>query len=277
MGKEDRKLRRAAKSSPLDWALDGRDQQTLDMVNEAIQHKEVLLAYQPVVLAENPTMAAHFEALIRVLDETGRVIPARDFFAQVEVSEAGRKLDCLSLSMGLKTLRDNPDIVLSINMSARSIGYRNWKHILNSNLKRDPTLGRRLILEISETSVLQVPELVMDFMDEYQQHSVAFALDDYGADLTSYRHLKDFSFNYIKLDASFAQSIQTDPKNQALTYAISYLAQQFGMFTVATRIESMDDASTLHGLGVRCLQGYCFGAPTVNPPWNENKNSKTAT
>ena len=98
-----------------------------------------------------------------MLDETGRVIPARDFMPAVENTEIGRELDCNALQIGLRTLSRNPTIRLSINMSARSIGFKKWTQILHRFLKKDPTLGERLILEINETSVMTVPELVIDF------------------------------------------------------------------------------------------------------------------
>lgn len=262
------------RNNPLDWAIDSRDQAVLDMVKEAIHHKEVLLAYQPVVHARDTKKFSFYEGLIRVLDETGRVIPAREFISHVEDTDEGRQLDCLSLAMGLEALCDNPGLSLSINMSARSIGYREWKHILKDALKRRPDVAQRLILEVSEPSAMQVPELVMDFMDEFQTRGVNFALDDYASGLTSFRYFKDFFFNFVKVDGHFTQNISTDIENQAIAGAIADISRKFGIFTVATRVASMDDANTLATLGFDCLQGFFFGAPTVNPPWGRQENSK---
>lgn len=269
-----RRSKRQPLSNPLDWAVDARDQSVVQMVQDAIHHQEVLLAYQPVVMARDHKTPAFYEALIRVLDETGRVIPARDFMAHVEDSDLGRKLDCIALEMGMKSLIQNSRLSLSINMSARSIGYRKWNHLLASGLRRHPDIAQRLILEISEPSAMTVPELVMDFMDEHQAHGIAFALDDYASGLTSFRYFKDFFFNYVKLDGYFTQNISTDPENQIIAGAIANIARQFDIFTVATRIGNMEDALTLSELGFDCLQGYFFGAPTVTPAWLEQNNSK---
>lgn len=265
MGKSKDKKRRAIKSNPLDCAIDARDRTTLNMVKEAIRHKEVLLAYQPIVQAANPSKPTFYEGLIRVLDETGRVIPAQDFIAQVEDTDTGRQLDCLSLEMSLRTLARNPELLLSVNMSARSIGYGKWNHMLKAALRNRPDVARRLILEVSEPSAMQVPELVMDFMDEYQAQGMSFALDDYASSLTSFRYFKDFFFNFVKVDGYFSQNVSTDRENQAILAAIANLACQFDIFTVATHVTNMDDANTLASLGFNCLQGYFFGAPTVTP------------
>ncbi|MDC0739071.1 EAL domain-containing protein [Cognatishimia sp. SS12] len=277
-GNADQKKRaeRAQRSNPLEYAVAKRDKSTLDMVSDAIAHKEVMLAFQPIVKANDPTKPAFYEGLLRVLDETGRIIPAKDFMSSVSDTEIGRKLDCLALEFGLQELERTSNLRLSINMSARSIGYRRWMTVLDAALRKRPDLANRLILEISEPSAMQVPELVMDFMDELQSKGIAFALDDYASDLTSFRYFKEFFFDILKIDGQFTRNIQTDHENQVLAGAMASIARQFDIFTVATRVETMEDASTLADLGFDCLQGFVFGAPTVNPPWGKNKNSKNA-
>ena len=74
------------------------------MVRASVSHKNVMLAYQPVVQAQNPNRIAFFEALIRVLDDTQRVIPAREFITVIEETELGREIDCLALQKGLTAM-----------------------------------------------------------------------------------------------------------------------------------------------------------------------------
>ncbi|TNF64932.1 MAG: EAL domain-containing protein, partial [Rhodobacteraceae bacterium] len=108
--------------SPLDAAVSERDRNTLAMVRKAIAERNVVLAFQPVVQASRPTSAAFYEGLVRVLDDRGRVIPARNFIETIETTELGRVIDCLALEMGLISLAEDPGLRLAINMSARSIG-----------------------------------------------------------------------------------------------------------------------------------------------------------
>lgn len=267
----DRKRAKTNKGNPLDYAVSTRDGGTLDMVKAAIAHKEVMLAYQPIVQSAPPHKVAFYEGLIRVLDETGRVIPAKDFMASVADTEAGRDLDCLALELGLRALNKNPGLRLSVNMSARSIGYRRWMRTLQNGIKRRSDTAERLILEISEPSAMQVPELVMDFMDELQTKGIAFALDDYASELTSFRYFKDFFFDILKIDGQFTSNISADRENQVLAGAMATIAHEFDIFTVASRVENQADAATLGQLGFHCLQGFLFGAPTVNPPWDKDK------
>ncbi|UYV38670.1 EAL domain-containing protein [Rhodobacteraceae bacterium D3-12] len=252
---------------PLSYAVSTRNASVLDTVRDAVRHKQVLLAYQPIVQARNPEKVAFYEGLARVQDPTGRIIPAAEFILEIEETETGRMLDCLALELGLKALHETPDLRLSINMSARSIGYERWMRTLRRGLQRDATMAERLILEITESSAMLVPELVANFMSVLQVKGISFALDDFGAGYTSFRHLRDFMFDVIKIDGQFIRGIHANPDNQVLTRALISIAQQFDMFTVAEFVENAPDAKFLADNGVDCLQGYYYGAPTVTPGW----------
>ena len=267
---------RAGTDSPLAAAVAQRDRATLKMVADAVARKQVVLAYQPVMQAKTPANVAFYEGLIRVLDETGRIIPARDFIDAIETRELGRDIDCLALETGLAALAEHPDLRLSINMSARSIGYPRWIRALDAGLARDPTVAERLILEITESSAMLVPEIVVAFMDDAQARGISFALDDFGAGYTAFRHFKEFFFDIIKIDGQFVRGIADDPANQVLTRALVSIAQHFDMFTVAESVETAEDARFLIAAGVDCLQGYYFGAPTIRPAWQGTPARKLA-
>ncbi|ABL70117.1 MULTISPECIES: EAL domain-containing protein [Paracoccus] len=253
--------------SPLDFAVDRQSRVTMTAVRGAVSRGNAVLAYQPVVQADRPDHAAFHEGLIRIIDETGRIVPLRDFLPLAETTELGRQIDCLSLSLGLKSLAEEPSLRLSINMSARSIGYPAWLRILREGIAADDSIAERLILEITESSAMGMPDLVGRFMQELQAQGVSFALDDFGAGYTSFRYLRDFCFDMIKIDGQFVRDIATQRDNQVLARALQSIAHHFDMFTVAESVETADDAAFLIDMGIDCLQGYYFGAPTIMPPW----------
>lgn len=258
----------------LEHAVMTRDASILDMVRRAIQHRQVMLAFQPVMQSQAQDRVAFYEGLIRVLDETGRVIPASDFIETVEDTEYGRMLDCIALEKGLDELARVPGLRLSINMSARSIGYKKWMRILTRGLDQDPTVAERLILEVTESSAMIVPELVVSFMDDLQRRGITFAMDDFGSGYTALRHFKEFRFDILKIDGEFCRGIAADPDNQVLVGAMVKIAEQFDMFTVAEFVETQQDADCLAALGVDCLQGFLFAAPTVRPHWRQEKEGR---
>jgi EAL domain-containing protein (putative c-di-GMP-specific phosphodiesterase class I) len=262
--------------SPLSFAVAEADRQILDMVRDGLRRRRVALAYQPVALAADVGQVAFYEGLIRILDESGRIIPARDFIGAVETTELGRLIDCAALELGLETLFREPGLRLSVNMSARSIGYARWMDTLQRGLAAHQTVAERLILEITEGSAMLMPELVTSFMDDLHRRGICFALDDFGAGFTAFRYLRDFCFDLVKIDGQFIRDIHRNPDNQVMTRALMAIARQFDMFTVAEAVETAEEAEWLRAAGVECLQGYLFGAPTTHPAWTTPAARRTA-
>ena len=260
---------RPAHQNPLSYAITTRDQTTLQMVEEAVAHKQVMLAYQPVVQATNQGNVAFYEGLIRVLDGTGRIIPAKDFIEAIETTETGRVIDCLALEQGLHVLTNTPSIRLAINMSARSIGYPRWNKVLKRGLAQDSTVAERLVLEITESSAMLVPELVVNFMNDLQKRGITFALDDFGSGYTTFRNLMAIEADMIKIDGTLIEGIATDPNKQTFVRMMVDLAQTFSVSTVAEMVDSRADAEVLRRLGVDYLQGFMFGVPSAAPSWQK--------
>lgn len=245
----------------------------IEMVRSAIERKNVLLAYQPIVHSKNPTRPAYYEGLIRILDDKRRIIPAKEFIEVVETMEIGRVIDCLALELGLVALAEEPSLRLAINMSARSIGYPRWMDTLNHGLALDPTIAERLILEITESSAMIMPDIVNVFMGDLHRRGISFALDDFGAGYTAFRFFRDFQFDIVKIDGQFIRNIHKDADNQVLTAALISIAQQFDMFTVAECVEKKEELSYLQEAGIDCLQGYLLGRPETVPVWKEDETS----
>lgn len=262
---------------PFSQVLEHRRRNILQMVQKSLAQRNVALAYQPVVRTDQLGQVAFYEGLVRVLDDAGRVIPAKEFISEIEDNELGRMIDCRAIELGLRALADNPGLRLSINMSARSIGYSPWIRALNAGLASDDSVGERLILEITESSAMQMPELVTSFMADLQSQGIAFALDDFGAGYTAFRFFKDFFFDVIKIDGQFITGIAQSSDNQVLTRALVSIARHFDMFTVAECVESQDDIAILQDIGVDCLQGYYFGSPSMeSPTWREAGDQRSS-
>lgn len=261
-------------ASPLAAAISAQDRETLAMVATALKDRRMRLAFQPVVYAADPTIIGFFEGFIRLLNLRDQVIPARDFMPAVEQQQLGREIDCAALQLGLMAMQRNPQIRVSINMSARSVGYRPWVEMLRRALVDSPKLGSNLILEINETSALQVPDVLKPFMSEMREHGVVFALDDFGAGTTSLRLLQEMGFEIAKIDGSLVKHVDRFPANQAVAKAAIAMAQELGMYVVAEAVETEGEANWLREAGAGCLQGYLFGPPTVTPDFRAFRHGR---
>ncbi|MGL4238929.1 EAL domain-containing protein [Tabrizicola sp.] len=261
-------------ASPLDAAISVQDRETMAMVASALQARRMRLAFQPVVYAGDPQVIGFFEGFIRLLNLRDQVIPARDFMAAVEERELGRQIDCAALQMGLMAMERNPQIRVSVNMSARSVGYRPWVDILRKAMAETPRLGKNLILEINEASALQVPDVLKPFMAEMREHGVVFALDDFGAEMTSPRLLQELRFEIAKLDGVLVKDVDKLPDGQMAAGAAIAMAHALEMYIVAEAVETEGEANWLRAAGVGCLQGYLFGAPTVTPDFRAFRHGR---
>lgn len=249
------------RSDPIGFAVASRDKDTLNLVRAALGNGRARLAYMPIVLAGAQSRVAFYEGLIRVMDDGGRVIPAAQFMPVIEEMDLGREIDIVTLELAMKILRSTAHLRLSVNVSARSIGDGAWRRTLDAALQSGGNLGERLIFEISEQSAMLLPEIVTRFMAEMQPLGVGFALDGFGAGLISFKHLKDFFFDLVKIDKGFTRNIAGNPDSQVIAEALITIAKQFEMLTVADGVETRDDAAFLEGIGVECLEGYLFGTP----------------
>ncbi|MDC1228374.1 EAL domain-containing protein [Octadecabacter sp.] len=236
---------------PLEYAVSMRDKDVLSIVRTALATDNCKLAMQPVCAAQNGYPIAFHECLIRVMDETGRIIPARQFVGEIAETGLGRDIDAASLRLAFRLLEQHRDLRLSVNVSARSLGDAAWRRVLDGELANTSMNVDRLILEIGENSAMQLPEVVIRFMEEMQPYGLSFAL-------------KDFFFDLLKVDSHFTRNIHNNPDNQVLAEALITVAHQFEMFAVAEGIQSQEEADFLISIGADCVQGYHFGVPKFN-------------
>jgi EAL domain-containing protein (putative c-di-GMP-specific phosphodiesterase class I) len=261
-------------ADPLAVAVSAADRETLAMVRAALSLRRMRLAFQPAVYAADPSIIGFYEGYIRLLDPNDRVIPARDFMEVAETQELGREIDVAALQLGLIALQRNPGVRVAVNMSARSVGYKKWTQTLRQALKTHPSLGRGLILEISEASAMQMPDVLLPFMNELREEQIAFTLDDFGAGATSLQMLQQFRFDIAKIDGKFIRGIDRNAQFQPIVRAAIAMAQEFNMFLVAEAVETPAEANWLRDQGVGCLQGYLFGAPEVQPDFSRFRKGR---
>lgn len=238
-----------------------------DLVRRAIVKNTITLAYQPVIQSKNPSQIAFYEGLIRVPDDSGKIIPAAQFIDKIEHNSLGRMVDCCAMQAGLAELAGQPWLRLSINASPLSIVDPLWQATLRYGLEQDPTLAERLIVEVTETAeVADMAQFARD-VNTVRKQGVSFALDDFGAGYTSFRILKEVRFDIIKIDGQFIRDIHSDRDNQALTRSLVDIANHFDMLVVAEAVEKQEEMTCLRDMKVDCLQGYLFGRPEVMPIW----------
>ena len=142
------------------------------------------------------------------------------------------------------------------------------ERILHGRAARVPTMIARLNalgIEITEDAAMADAGQTIDFMEHVRATGCAFALDDFGAGATGFRHFRDFRFDMVKIDGGFARGVHGNRDAQVLVESLAAIARHFEMLTVAEQVESEAEAGWLRAAGIDCLQGYLYGRPAARP------------
>ncbi|MSO69767.1 MAG: EAL domain-containing protein [Alphaproteobacteria bacterium] len=154
-----------------------------ELVQTAIRQKRICLHFQPMVGTKDHK-PSYYECLIRIYDDNGNVLPAGSFSPIAEKMGLVRSIDRGVLEMVLGELEGDPAVKLAMNISALSTTDPTWLWQLTAHVKTRPELARRLLVEITETTVLQDIKETIRFVAALKEMGVQVALDDFGAGYT---------------------------------------------------------------------------------------------
>ena len=234
-------------------------------VAQALVQGRIEFHYQPVVKAASPETPAFFEMLARLRLPDGQLLPGGAFLPAIAPGPLGRAIDRLALAEALKALAADPGLRLSVNLSPLSMGDEGWLALIAAAHRGGSGVCGRLIVEITEDAAMAHAGQTIDFMEHVRATGCAFALDDFGAGATGFRHFRDFRFDMVKIDGGFARGVHGNRDAQVLVESLAAIARHFEMLTVAEQVESEAEAGWLRAAGIDCLQGYLYGRPAARP------------
>lgn len=259
------------------WRLFQDGDQTWSLIHERVYWNEMVkrvleagdfpIYYQPIMDLRTKEIS-HYEALMRIFNHKGDALSTQKFFLSAEHSGTIQEIDLKIMrrvfeqkkyleSAGIRTK-------LSVNLSGMS--FKNPQLLsyvtqLVTDLAIEP---KEVIFEITETAAVSDAKGTRHVMDAIKKLGCKFALDDFGVGFSSLYYLKQFPFDYVKIDGSFIRNITEDMDDQVMVKALVEVAQSFGQYTVAEFVETDETIDLLHYLNVDYAQGYRVGRPA--PP-----------
>ena len=237
-----------------------------EQVRQALRQDQLVLAYQPVVEAGTGRIA-HFECLLRILGPRGEPLPAYHFMPAIEEMGLSHTIDLHVLDLALKQLAEHPTVELAVNISGLTAGERPWVDRLSEHLEGHSALGRRLIVEITETAALKDIEETARLIAAVRNFGCRVTIDDFGAGYTSFRQLHMLTVDAIKIDGSFVRAIDQRPEAQTIVRTLLGIAEAFSLETVAECVETPAESRVLTDIGVPYLQGFLYGRPSLERAW----------
>ena len=236
---------------------------TLGLVS-ALHKDEFELYYQPKALLSDGRVVS-MEALIRwhhpilgmvsptefipILERTGRIIAVGEWIVQQACRDFHRLTDA-----------GFPELRLSVNVSVGQLRGGHFERFLKAALTDSGIEAKRLILEITETMVIEDLTQGQQVLRDLAQLGVKLAIDDFGAGYSSMTYLQHLPIDYIKLDKSLIDGM-LDPRSIHVVESVIRLAQGLSLKTIAEGVETEEQRVLIRQLGCDIVQGYLLSRP----------------
>ena len=227
----------------------------------AIERREILVHYQPVVRLEHGGIEG-FEVLARWPHPTRGLLSAADFLPAAEETGLTIELGRLVLHQALAAARRWPErLSIWLNLAAAELANERLVDTLAEALKGYGVEPSRLVIEVTESGVIQGSDGAIVAMQRLRELGVGVAIDDFGTGYSSLSRLAEFPIESLKIPKPFVDRLVGEDPDEAFVDAILRLGDSLGLAAVAEGIEHPAQAERLRHLGCRFGQGYLFGRP----------------
>lgn len=249
---------------------EGQDEQHLrelklirDLVG-AIERRELTMAYQPKVRASDGHVD-QVEALVRWEHPEFGFVPPDEFVFLAERAGLVRGLTAAVLDMVLDQLRcwrrEGRDLLVCVNLSARDLSDAGLPQRIAAELARRDLVGADLVLEITESALLEEPELAVSILESLRSTGIHLAVDDFGTGYSSLTQLRRLPVSELKIDKSFVLELERSDDDRLIVESTIALGHALGLSVVAEGTETAVAWHLLEALGCDRLQGYFIARP----------------
>ena len=246
----------------MEQADSDRHQLEIDL-RAAVDENQLELYYQPIVDFQKQHVSG-FEALMRWHHPTRGLISPDGFIPIAEESGAIVEMGAWALKRACTEAAKWPSHTrVTVNLSPVQFERGNVYQAVLDALKVSGLAPQRLELEITESVLLRDEANTHEILHSLRSLGVCIALDDFGTAYASLSYLRSFPFDKIKIDRSFVRDLDFAKRTDcvAIINAVSGLAREMKMSTVAEGVETLDHAKTVTAAGCNELQGFFFSQP----------------
>ncbi len=230
-------------------------------IRTALKQENFLLQFQPIYAVKTDSIS-HYECLIRMKDEDGKVYSPNEFIPVAEKMGLVEQIDLWVINHVFNLMRTMPEAIsFNINLSANIFLDHQLFPLVAKKLKETGVNPARVVFEITETCAVSNFEQTKAVVNQLRTLGCSFALDDFGAGFNSYSYLKHFPVDMLKIDGCFITDLETDMVDQVLVKSMIDVAHSLGKKTVAEFVERQSTMDLLKRLGIDYIQGYLVGRP----------------
>ena len=237
-------------------------------MKRALTHEEFQLYYQPICSLADGSVAG-FEALIRWHHPTDGLIQPNDFLWIAEQTGLIHEIGLWTLERAcrdwktLKPLADYKLPFISVNLSAVQLGNEMLVDDIKAIMAGQHMEAKELKLELTETVMVDHPEIALKIMRRLIDLGCSLALDDYGAGHSGLRYLQRYPLDTLKIDGAFIEPIAGSAQSLEIVRSSVVLAHSLGMSVVAEGVETEGVRAKLVKMKCDFGQGWYFGRPVT--------------
>jgi diguanylate cyclase (GGDEF)-like protein len=263
--KEEGRNRIALFHGPEDPAQTPRRAQTTSArIRDALTQDRLRLATQPIHNLASGGIE-RYELLLRMTGEDGELLPAASFIDVAERSGMVQELDRWVVARALELLaqreRAGEPVSLHVNLSGASLTDISVLEFIERRLDEGDADPSRCTFEITRTARVDDYDTAIGFADRLTEFGCEVAIDDYGAGISPFHHLKRLPFDMLKIDGSFVRDMPRNDADQLTVKAIVEIARGLGKATIAEFVEDDETERMLRDFGVDMAQGFHLGRP----------------
>lgn len=243
-----------------------REMQWAARINNALEDGRFEIFRQTILPLQNTQQGMHYELLLRMRDEAGKIVTPDQFIAAAERYGLTPNIDRWMIEHALRWLVSEADereklAMCSINLSGQSLGDDKFLPFVIEHFHRSGIDASKICFEITETAAIASFSQANRFIHALKELGCRFALDDFGTGLSSFGYLKHFPVDFLKIDGSFVKEILHDPIDREMVRSINEIGHLTGKQTIAEFAENMEIVEMLRCLGVDYAQGYAIATP----------------
>ncbi|HEY0941703.1 MAG TPA: EAL domain-containing protein [Steroidobacter sp.] len=245
-----------------------REMQWAARINNALEDNRFEIFRQVIqpLQAQNSSTGLHYELLLRMRDEAGKIVAPDQFIVAAERYGLTPNIDRWMIEHALRWLVSEADErekleLCSINLSGQSLGDDKFLPFVIDHFHRSGIDASKICFEITETAAIASFSQANRFIHALKDLGCRFALDDFGTGLSSFGYLKHFPVDFLKIDGSFVKEILHDPIDREMVRSINEIGHLTGKQTIAEFAENVEIIEMLRSLGVDYAQGYGIATP----------------
>lgn len=247
-----------------------QQRQLVSYLRLALEQDLFMLYAQPIVPLSVAGQGLQYEILLRLQDTQGELLSPAVFIPLAEQAGLMGQLDRYVIRQVLSQLSTQGQHLaqldkVAVNLSGASLSDPALLSYIKAQLASSKVPASKLCFEITETAAITNLAAARQLISQLRALGCRFALDDFGAGMSSFMYLRELAVDYLKIDGSFVRQMTQQATDAVMVRAMADIARSLQMETIAEFVPDEATCVLLRSMGVQYGQGYGLGKPR---PWH---------